>query len=94
MLYIDAIPIMLAIIAIFSSAKKYEIAENLWDKSRLLICIFVSIVMIITQTSLLISYDVLFYDQDNTFASNLYILFDVIVMILIIFYPVNTNDKH
>jgi hypothetical protein len=93
MIYIDTIPLILAIIAIFVSASKYEYAKSKTDQARLLAGIFVSIIMIITQTSFFVTADILSNSDDISFASKLWILFDIIVMLLIIFYPVNKNDS-
>jgi hypothetical protein len=90
-MFIDTIPLLLAIIAIYVSSTKYEIANTKKDKARLLGGILVSIILIITQTSLFVSSDILSSQQDDSFASKLWIFFDIIVMILIIFYPVNTD---
>lgn len=91
-MFIDTIPLLLAIIAIYVSSAKYEIAKSKKDKARLLGGILVSIILIITQTSLFVSADILSDNRDETFASKLWIFFDIIAMILIIFYPVNQED--
>lgn len=91
-MFIDTIPLLLAIIAIYVSSAKYEMAKTKKDKARLLGGILVSIILIITQTSLFVSADILSGQQDDSFASKLWIFFDIIVMILIIFYPANKED--
>jgi uncharacterized membrane protein len=97
MQYLDAIPIILAIIAVYVSAVKYQDAKLEKDKIRLLIGILIAIVLIIAETSLFVSTDILTNVSDSSFASKLWLFFDSVVMLLVIFYPTgkcdDTNQK-
>lgn len=97
MQYLDAIPIILAIIAVYVSAVKYQDAKLEKDKIRLLISILIAIVLIIAETSLFVSTDILTNVNDSSFASKLWLFFDSVVMLLVIFYPTgkcdDTNQK-
>ena len=97
MAYLDIVPLILAIIAVYVSAVKYQDAKLEKDKIILLIGILVSIILIIAQTSLFVSTDILTNNNDSSFASKLWLLFDTVVMLLVIFYPTgkcdDTNQK-
>lgn len=97
MQYLDAIPIILAIIAVYVSAVKYQDAKLEKDKIRLLIGILIAIILIIAETSLFVSTDILTNVNDSSFASKLWLFFDSVVMLLVIFYPTgkcdDTNQK-
>lgn len=92
MIYIDIVPLILAIIAVYVSATKYQEAKLEKDRIRLLFCILISIILIIAQTSLFVSTDILPNTRDSSFASQLWIIFDSVVMLLVIFYPVGKCD--
>lgn len=97
MQYLDAIPIILAIIAVYVSAVKYQDAKLEKDKIRLLIGILIAIILIIAETSLFVSTDILTNVNDSSFASKLWLFFDSVAMLLVIFYPTgkcdDTNQK-
>lgn len=87
MQYLELLPIVLAVISIFVSAKAYLKARRKTDKLRLILSIVTAMIMIIAQTSWYTTSILLHRIEDSTFANYLWTIFNTLAMIILIMFP-------
>ncbi len=90
---IEISPIVLAVFALIFSATMYKHARRKMDKGVNILSIIACLILIIAQTSWLISIVVVGSDTGTLFSNHLWSIFNNLVMVIIIMFAAPRGSK-